>query len=97
MNAGVALAAMNGHGSFVNAVDFAPDGRTALSASWDTSIALWDLTTGTEIRSLDGHDQSVNDVAFSPDGRIAASASWDGTIRLWQPSSGKPDRCDGRP
>ena len=80
--AATARAELGSHGHVVNAVAFAPDGRIALSASWDNTVALWDLATGAELRELDGHGQSVNALAVSPDGTRFASASWDRTVRL---------------
>jgi WD40 repeat protein len=77
-----ASAGFEGHGGFVNAVAFAADWRTALSGSWDTTTALWDLESGRELRVFEGHAQSVNDVAFLPDGRLVASYSATGA-KLW--------------
>jgi WD40 repeat protein len=44
-----ALAGMSGHGGFVNAVAFSPDGRWAAPASWDNPGGVWDLATGREV------------------------------------------------
>ncbi len=33
-----------GHPSSIHAIDFAPDGRTLASASWDATVLVWDLT-----------------------------------------------------
>ncbi|MEH2137021.1 MAG: hypothetical protein V7K42_10185 [Nostoc sp.] len=37
----------------------APDGKTAVSASYDNTLKQWDLETGKEISTLTGHNSSV--------------------------------------
>jgi WD40 repeat protein len=77
-----------GHGNTVNAVAFAPDGRTVITGSDDNTARLWDATTGTEIRRFEGHDSPVNAVAFAPDGRTVITGSDDNTARLWDTTTG---------
>ena len=77
------LRTFKGHSNVVNSVAFAPDGRTALSASNDGTVKLWEVATGKELRTFRGHSQAVNSVTFSPDGRTALSGGSDGTLKLW--------------
>jgi len=78
-----------GHSHTINSVTFSPDGRYALSGSSDTTIKLWEISTGKEIRTLHGHSSFVNSVAFSPDGKYALSGGGDKTVKLWEVSTGK--------
>ena len=91
-----------GHTDLVNAVVFAPDGRSVVSASRDRTIKVWDIDGGREMRTLIGHDDWVNALAVSPDGAMIASGSGrqtipaptrkDNTIRLWDSSTGNEVR-----
>jgi WD40 repeat protein len=78
-----------GHTAVVSSVALTPDGKTLASGSYDTTIKLWDLTSGNETATLRGHTAGVYSVAFAPDGKTLASGSQDDTARLWDPASGK--------
>jgi RNA polymerase sigma factor (sigma-70 family) len=71
------------------ALAFAPNGQTIASANYDSTVRLFEVSTGKQLRILRGHAYSVGGVAFSPDGKILASGSNDQTIRLWDPASGE--------
>jgi WD40 repeat protein len=73
----------------VYAVAVSPDGQRAVSASWDQTLKVWDLSSGRELRTLSGHSGEVTAVAVSPDGQRALSASWDQTLKVWELSSGR--------
>src|SRR5207244_11672400 len=72
------------HKSGVNAIAFAPDGKTLASGGADGSIILWDVAAREPLAAvLAGPKQGVSSVAFSPAGTILASgrpappgASW---------------------
>ena len=54
-----------------------------LSGSWDGTLRLWELATGTTTRRFVGHTKDVLSVAFSVDNRQIVSGSRDKTIKLW--------------
>ncbi|WP_413804547.1 eIF2A-related protein [Streptomyces sp. OE57] len=80
---------MVGHTDAVNAVAFAPDGRTLATGSADHTVKLWNTTTHREIATLTGHANIVNAVVFSPDGRMLATGSSDGKVKLWDTTTRK--------
>lgn len=86
---------MRGHGGPVRALAVAPDGRIALSGSFDTSAILWDIERGLAMAVLRGHESSVNAVLALPDGRFA-TAGEDGRILLWRIGKAEPEtRIEG--
>lgn len=59
------------------------DGAYALSASWDKTLRLWELSTGETTRRFVGHTGDVLSVSFSADNRQIVSGSRDRSIKLW--------------
>ncbi len=82
------LQTLTGHTSAVDAVAIAPDGLTAISASDDKTLKIWDIKTGKELLTLTGHTGSVSAVAIAPDGKTAISASYDTTLKIWDIKTG---------
>ncbi|KAL9024368.1 MAG: hypothetical protein Q9196_006568 [Gyalolechia fulgens] len=79
---------LKGHGGWVCAVAFSPDGRLVASGSRDRTVRLWETGTGAKVKKLECHGDWVRGVAFSPDGRLVASGSDDKTVRLWETGTG---------
>ncbi|CAH1780820.1 unnamed protein product [Owenia fusiformis] len=58
------------------------------SASFDSTVRLWDVDRGVCIHTLTQHQEPVYSVAFSPDGRFLASGSFDKCVHIWNVQSG---------
>jgi WD40 repeat protein len=71
------------HTDCVYELAFAPDSTMLASASWDRTVKLWHLASGTLHTTVIGHTDEVSRVAWSHDGRIVAISSRDPTIWLW--------------
>ncbi|MBW4627967.1 MAG: WD40 repeat domain-containing protein [Brasilonema octagenarum HA4186-MV1] len=61
----------------------------------NTTIKLWDVTTGKQKITLNGHSNEVYSVSFSRDGKTLASASFDQTIKLWNVATDKQTTLTG--
>jgi cytochrome c len=85
----VAQAQLRGHGGPVRALAISPDGKSAISGSFDTSVIRWSLQKNAAAEVLRFHDGAVNAVALLRDGR-AASAGEDTRIAIWKPGEAKP-------
>ena len=76
------------HKEHVRSIVFSPDGQTIASGSQDSTIRLWDATTGQLKNILTDHRSDVNSVVFTPDGSTLMSGSKDKTIRVWDVVTG---------
>nr|BAC84349.1 putative WD-40 repeat protein family [Oryza sativa Japonica Group]BAD30810.1 WD-40 repeat protein-like [Oryza sativa Japonica Group] len=59
------------------------------SASFDSTIKLWEVEQGRLLYSLAGHRQPVYSVAFSPGGEYLASGSLDQCLHIWSVKEGR--------
>ncbi len=79
----VAQGELRGHGGPVRALSITPDGKFALSGSFDQSAIFWALETGKALRILRAHEGSVNAVLALSDRLYTAEkmgASWPGAL-----------------
>ncbi len=80
---------LRGHTDWIYSIAISPNGQTLASGSFDKTIKLWELSTGSLLHTLSKHSKGVCCVAISPDGQTLASGSWDETIKLWRLKTGE--------
>ncbi|WP_072619958.1 NACHT and WD repeat domain-containing protein [Spirulina major] len=72
-----------GHRDGVTGLQFSPDGTQLATASYDTTVRLWQLAGQPRPRLVLGTG-AVQDVAFSPNGQRVAAAGEDQVVRVWR-------------
>jgi len=59
------------------------------SASFDSTVRLWDIERGSCFQTLTRHKEPVYSVAFSPDSKLLASGSFDKCVHIWSTQTGQ--------
>ena len=60
------------------------------SGSFDSTIKVWNLTTGGLIRTLKGHKSAIlNSIDLINNGQVLLSGSQDKTLKLWNWKTGE--------
>jgi len=80
--------AFKGHTRHIFTLDFSPNGRLLVSASYDNTVRLWNMHDGatkllTEENPTFLDDPCYLSAVFSPDGRYVAASHRDGMVRIW--------------
>jgi WD40 repeat protein len=87
--------AIDGHPKSVTAAAVSPDGTLlAITASYEGTVRLFDLASGSEKAWLKGHTGVVRSLAFAPDGRALAGGSGDGAVKIWNLDRFRPTAAD---
>lgn len=75
------------HDNYVSSL--ALDADTLVSASFDRTLAWWNVPTGELVRRVDAHEGWVRKVAFLPGGERLVSAGDDMLVKIWERASGR--------
>lgn len=84
---GQVVQTLSGHSRAVLHCEFSQDGELLATCSADTSVLLWNVSTGEPLRSLQGHTADVTGCCFYQN--ILATCSKDKTVMLWLYESGR--------
>jgi len=79
---------LEGHNSMISAVNFSPDNKFAASASYDSTIKLWNVFDGKLIHTLSAKNR-VYSISWSSDSKYLASGDEKGQIKIWDVDTGK--------
>jgi len=77
-----------GHAAGVPAVAVSMDGSRIATASFDTTVKLFDTSSGQLVRTIVAHDVAARAVAFVPGSGYLVSGGFDGVGRIWDPADG---------
>jgi hypothetical protein len=83
------LTQLEGHKAAVISLVMRSDGTRLYSGSFDHTIKVWDMTTGTCLQTLAEHTSSITSLHLSHDEKILLSGSCDNTIKIWDLKTGK--------
>eukprot|EP01147_Barroeca_monosierra_P008062 gene8062-10080_t len=73
------------HSDSVSSLSFSPGGQQLASGSKDTTICIWETSSGCLIQQLHKHTGSVSSVIFSLSGTYMISGGEEGCIVVWDP------------
>nr|XP_026493337.1 WD repeat-containing protein 61-like isoform X1 [Vanessa tameamea]XP_026493338.1 WD repeat-containing protein 61-like isoform X1 [Vanessa tameamea] len=77
------LHTLEGHCMAVVSVAVSPDGHIIASASLDSTLMIWELTSGNKINEIKTSATDVWNVSFSPDGTRVVSGSQSGKLIVY--------------
>ncbi|CAH2254332.1 jg7278 [Pararge aegeria aegeria] len=77
------LHTLDSHCMAVVSVAVSPDGHIIASSSLDTTLMIWELTTGIKVHEIEMGGTDIWKVAFSPTGTQVVSGSHTGKLSLY--------------
>lgn len=80
------LHTLSGHTQSVRAL--AAEGSTLVSGSYDCTVRVWNIVTGTLVHRLQGHAQKVYSVVLDKERNQCMSGSMDSYVRIWSLEDG---------
>ena len=79
------VATLKGHMKWIPTLCFTKDGSKLVSGSWDKTVRLWDIGTGSQIgEAFCEHTEFVMSVSISDDGQEIFSVGGDGAMCVWR-------------
>jgi RNA polymerase sigma factor (sigma-70 family) len=90
------------HGAVIQALTFAPDGKSLASAGLGGTVYVWETATGKELLRVENHKfpfsmAGIEILAYSPDGKTLAGTQMNQPPCLWDAATGKVLRQFGGP
>jgi WD40 repeat protein len=82
------LQTLEGHSNWVSSVAFSHDSTWLASASYDSTVKIWDARSAACLQTLEGHSREVSSVTFSHNSTRLASVSHSSAVKIWDTSSG---------
>ena len=79
---------LRGHTGEIISMAFSADSKYALTGSYDNTMRLWDVSTGSLLQTFTGNTDIVMQVAFAADPRYVISGSLDGVTTVWNRATG---------
>lgn len=86
------IATFQKHDDSITALALTPDGKLALSSSYDNTVRVWETRSGEEKLVFSGHKFGVTAIALTTDGQLAITASTDGQVKIWKIADGQEVR-----
>ena len=77
------------HEDIVFSISWAPDGKRLASASWDQTVAIWDVPTRTQLVGIQNHQGWLTTVAWSPRGDQVAFGGYDQAVHVYSGTTGE--------
>lgn len=82
-SAGNLINSYNGHTAPISSLAWSPDGKQVASASYDTTVQIWNPDTDKNIRTYRENIGIVQSLAWSPRGKYIASADYAHNVNVW--------------
>jgi WD40 repeat protein len=73
-----------------SSVAWSPDGLTLATSASDSTINLWEASSGSSKVRLEGSANGGIHAVFHPAGALIASRGWENRLRFWDLVSGRP-------
>jgi RNA polymerase sigma factor (sigma-70 family) len=88
-NTGKTIRKWRGHHRWVQAVAFAPDGKTLATGGYDQTIRRWQVRSGREVSQPLVHRQRIFGLRYGPGGRSLLAWGAGNTIHAWDLGTGQ--------